>query len=727
MRTLLLILLLIPNLSWAVSSGWYSTLQGNNSDVQSGNIPDGSTLQYSASAGQWQFSYATVPSGGSTGYVLTKNSNSNYDYSWQPSSGGGSGNVGIGTTTRIPVYIGTTTIGSPYNNVMDGNGNVGIGVSNPTVTLDINNPNSAGYLPVMNMFATSNTGGGNATEYRVGVANSTGNSAEIRYVYQGSNNSSNRIDYSMNGNVNAAISYDNNLNVGINNQSPGYRLDVNGTIRTLGMILTNNVPSTTTNTLYNNGGTLSWNGSAVGGGSILTPNVGIGTSSPSGILDVEGTLSPAIFFANTTQNVGIGTSIPKDYLNVISQNSGGLTIGSIGGGIGGIDANTSLMLHFNNNLTDYSNNNYSVTNSGVTFSSSVFKFSQYPFSGVFNGSANLVTPSALTGSFGTSDFEMDMWVNTTQGAGNAGFISDNHSSTTGVWKFFDPAALQFGIQGLFNDSFGVAVNDGNWHLIEVDRHAGVFYYFADGNLKATDSSFTGSNCGVAASTMAIGVNVPDSASYIGNIDELRITVGTFRHTTSYTPPTSPYTNLSISSPQLTLASMGTQTGFLSTNGNSSNVLQLGQGSTAAITITSSENVGIGTATPGQVLDINGNERVTGTNQYIFGSDNANYINNSASSSGDLTFNTNSLERMRIGNGGGVGIGTTKTTTAALTVMNGNVGIGTWVPGASLSFGGACKTSGIGQDVCWGTSTSGAACIGYCTAGTFPACSSCTCC
>ena len=73
MRILLLILLLIPNLSWAVSSGWYSTLQGNNSDVQSGNIPDGSTLQYSASAGQWQFSYATVPAGGSTGYVLTKN------------------------------------------------------------------------------------------------------------------------------------------------------------------------------------------------------------------------------------------------------------------------------------------------------------------------------------------------------------------------------------------------------------------------------------------------------------------------------------------------------------------------------------------------------------------------------------------------------------------------------------------------------------------------------
>ena len=344
----------------------------------------------------------------------------------------------------------------------------------------------------------------------------------------------------------------------------------------------------------------------------------------------------------------------------------------------------------------------------------------------FNGTSDVV--NCGTSVVATSEMTVSAWVKTTQSAGLIIAKDDDSGSGYRLWLGGGGLPAWSIGSGISTDVVAdTAVNDGNWHLIEVDRHAGVFYYFADGNLKATDSSFTGSNCGVAASTMAIGVNVPDSASYIGNIDELRITVGTFRHTTSYTPPTSPYTNLSISSPQLTLASMGTQTGFLSTNGNSSNVLQLGQGSTAAITITSSENVGIGTATPGQVLDINGNERVTGTNQYIFGSDNANYINNSASSSGDLTFNTNSLERMRIGNGGGVGIGTTKTTTAALTVMNGNVGIGTWVPGASLSFGGACKTSGIGQDVCWGTSTSGAACIGYCTAGTFPACSSCTCC
>jgi len=48
-------------------------------------------------------------------------------------------------------------------------------------------------------------------------------------------------------------------------------------------------------------------------------NVGIGTSIPGGTLDVEGTINPAVFFANGAtplQNVGIGTAIPGAVLDV---------------------------------------------------------------------------------------------------------------------------------------------------------------------------------------------------------------------------------------------------------------------------------------------------------------------------------------------------------------------------------------------------------------------------
>jgi hypothetical protein len=104
--------------------------------------------------------------------------------------------------------------------------------------------------------------------------------------------------------------------------------------------------------------------------------------------------------------------------------------------------------------------------------------------------------------------------------------------------------------------------------------------------------------------------------------------------------------------------------------------------------------------------------------------NSAYLNNTQS--GPVTISTNNVARETITSAGNVGIGTT-TPQGGLVVTNGNVGIGTWVPGASLGFGGACQTSGIGKDVCWGTGTAGAACIGYCTAGTFPACTTCVCC
>jgi hypothetical protein len=59
------------------------------------------------------------------------------------------------------------------------------------------------------------------------------------------------------------LAINNTGNVGIGTTTPSYKLDVNGEIRSDALALDSNTPGTTTNKLYNNSGFLKFNGDNV--------------------------------------------------------------------------------------------------------------------------------------------------------------------------------------------------------------------------------------------------------------------------------------------------------------------------------------------------------------------------------------------------------------------------------------------------------------------------------
>lgn len=137
---------------------------------------------------------------------------------------------------------------------------------------------------------------------------------------------------------------------------------------------------------------------------------------------------------------------------------------------------------------------------------------------------------------------------------------------------------------------------------------------------------------------------------------------------------------------------------------------------------SNGNLGIGSASPGTALDVNGTTRASAFSGPLTGNVTGNVTGSSGSTTGnagtatalaangtncsagnyalgvDASGNSENCTAVTSSQwatqnttdvslaGGNVGVGTTKTTTSALTVIGGNVGVGTWIPAALLSVG-----------------------------------------
>jgi hypothetical protein len=241
----------------------------------------------------------------------------------------------------------------------------------------------------------------------------------------------------------------------------------------------------------------------------------------------------------------------------LSSNKWGVTVieewnsGSVPGDI--FYPSCSLLMHFSGSdgsttFTDSGPNNLTITsNNGAKITSSISKFGGT--SGFFDGTNDYLTlPSTITF---TGDFTIETWVYWSGGSSfvqYAGIISNR--SGTGV---FSPIYLVNTTGNLEAGNWGIsgyvvstlAITTGAWNHVALVRSGSTMRFYINGVQDASTGNVSGT---LTASNLAIGSSaIPQY--WNGYIDELRITKGVARYTSSFTVPDSAFPDTQGTIPQ----------------------------------------------------------------------------------------------------------------------------------------------------------------------------------
>ena len=459
-------------------------------------------------------------------------------------------------------------------------------------------------------------------------------------------------------------------NVGIGSLTPGQVLDVNGKIRSISGGFTFPDGSTQT-TAATAGGLNYWNYTAAGNiGISTTQAVGIGTTFIGGAGEAS--------FAVMNGNVGIGTWVPTRLLDIatnVVSNANGTT--------------SQLSLRGTANSTNKLNVGYDTT-SNFGFIEATNENTAWQNLSLQPAGGNVgIGVTAPAHPLEVSTTATGAWIPV------AGFFAPNNTSAGNA------SQMRFGVSNTTG-------NGAEWRFV---------YQGNNSTTNRIDFGWDGYATPVMSYTVGgnVGINVTGPKNFL----DVNGSMGIGSYTGTNTAPT----NGLIVSGNVGIGTFAPQTLLGIVGGN------VGIGTWTAAggsLIVATGNVGIGSAWPGTMLDVHGAIRST-TGGVVFPDGTT---QTTAATAGGLNYwNYTASGNIGISTIQAVGIGTTfigGTGEASFAVMNGNVGIGTWVPAAQLDIKGA-GTSEFSVKNNWNTgtgvwlnlSTDGPSGIGSGGAGTNP--------
>lgn len=215
---------------------------------------------------------------------------------------------------------------------------------------------------------------------------------------------------------------------------------------------------------------------------------------------------------------------------------------------GTVDLSTTLLMHFDgaNNGTTF------IDERGTSFLSSptiVTSTSSPQFgSACLSNTSGYIycSNSSSKFGFGTSDFTIDYWMNTNSAtnptlmgqyvdASNRWVVTYNTTNKTIQFKWLSGGTT------LADYTSSAIYTNGAWTHIAIVRSGTSFYIFGGGTSSVlTETVAIGSNSLTNINADFQVGKVGAYATFAGSIDELRISNGTARWTSNFTPPTQAY-------------------------------------------------------------------------------------------------------------------------------------------------------------------------------------------
>lgn len=614
--------------------------------------------------------------GGQTGYNFTSTSAYNHFETWQEfidDGGSPPTNIDLGTHNNIirtsnPTFWGNVGIGVKSNssnslNVNAAVGGVAIGPSSYYNTT----------APVDGLIVFGAVGIGTSKPASNAVLSVSGRLNVGTAAYLNTQAPANGMIMSGNMGIGTNVPAANGLSV-VGGEALGSAAYTASVAPSNGLIVSGNVGIATfkpSSNLSINGGASIGNGNYAGlyvptnGQLFVSSNIGIGTFAPGSVLSVAGGVSiGSNAFAGITEgtgkmivsgNIGIGTSLTTNTLTI----SGAASIGTAASA--GLTAPSNGLIVTGNTGIGSTNPNVKLDVTGTVRTTDFTLSGQTPVAGYVltavdsTGMATWTLPTSGSGTVNSGTANQVAYYASTGTAvsGNAGFVFNGSNvgigsltpgqkldvnGTIRSTQFIDTGVTASSlVKTDINQQFSAATSGSDY--APATSGSSVLYGNGAGGFSnvsiGTGMLFSG---GTLSTTITNQTSANPSAT-IG-LSAVNGSAGTF--------------TTSDSAPALSQGISPTWTGnhiFAPSSGN---------------TLFTAGNVGIATVTPNNALDIVGSVGI-GT----FGAS---------------SFITSSPPAGSMQIEGNVGIGTVFMQSAALTVMNGNVGIGTWKPGATFSVG-----------------------------------------